>query len=138
MDEEYHIENLEQPAWDIIGGGINHFNHQRAGEDHAKSLCVVLKTPSGEIVGGAIGATYWDWFHLDLMWVKEELRGKGYGTLILLQAEEEARRRGATYVFLDTFDFQAPEFYKRYGYEVFGELPDFPAGHTRYFMKKRL
>jgi GNAT superfamily N-acetyltransferase len=98
----------------------------------------VLKAPDGEIVGGAIGATFWDWFHLDLMWIKEELRGKGFGSLILKQAEAEARGRGAKHVFLDTFDFQAPEFYKRYGYEVFGELPDFPAGHTRYFMKKEL
>jgi len=53
-------------------------------------------------------------------------------------AEVEARKRGARYAYLDTFDFQAPEFYKKYGYEVFGVLEDFPSGHTRYFMKKQL
>lgn len=138
MDGEYSIEKIDQPAWEIIGGGISAFNQQQAGEDHAKNLCIVLKAPDGEIVGGAIGATFWDWFHLDLMWIKEELRGKGFGSRILLEAEAEARLRGAKHVFLDTFDFQAPGFYKRYGYEVFGALPEFPAGHTRFFMKKEL
>jgi hypothetical protein len=42
------------------------------------------------------------------------------------------------HAYLDTFSFQAPDFYKKLGYEVFGELQDFPHGHQRYFMKKRL
>jgi GNAT superfamily N-acetyltransferase len=138
MNAEYRIEKVAEPAWDEIGGGINTFNKQHGGEAHYQRLCVVLKSSSGEVAGGAIGEIYWDWFHLDLMWVKDELRGKGFGSRILARAEEEARQLGAKYVFLDTFSFQAPGFYKRYGYEIFGELPDFPSGHTRYFMKKVL
>jgi hypothetical protein len=37
---------------------------------------------------------------------------------------------------LDTFDFQAKDFYVKHGYEVFGVLEDCPEGHVRYFMKK--
>ena len=55
-----------------------------------------------------------------------------------LPAEDEARQRGAKNAYLDTFSFQVPDFYKQHGYEVFGELPDFPPGHQRYFMKKQL
>ncbi|GAQ00024.1 hypothetical protein NIES2104_65890 [Leptolyngbya sp. NIES-2104] len=39
---------------------------------------------------------------------------------------------------MDTFSFQAPEFYQKLGYTVFGELPDFPIGHRRLFLKKVL
>ena len=53
-------------------------------------------------------------------------------------AEAEARQRGAQNAYLDTFSFQAPDFYKKLGYQVFGELPDFPTGHQRYFLKKEL
>jgi len=89
-------------------------------------------------VGGIIGATYWDWFYLDLLWVKEDLRRQGYGKQLLSKAEDIARERGAKNVFLDTFSFQAPEFYQKYGYQVYGELPDFPTGHQRFFFTRQL
>jgi GNAT superfamily N-acetyltransferase len=136
--KEYTIEYTDPPAWEIIGGGISDYNTQEAGDDHGQNLCFVLKGPDGEIAGGVIGATYWDWFYVNLMWIKEELRGRGYGHQLLLRAEDEARRRGAKHAYLDTFTFQAPDFYKKYGYEVFGVLNDFPAGHQRYFLSKPL
>ena len=138
MDEEYAIVYVDEPEWGIIGQGINNYNRQQAGEDDAQSLCFVLKAPDQEIVGGVIGATYWDWFHLDLLWVKDDLRGCGHGHRLLTLAEDEARRRGARNAYLDTFSFQAPDFYEQHGYRVFGELQDFPPGHQRYFFAKQL
>jgi ribosomal protein S18 acetylase RimI-like enzyme len=72
------------------------------------------------------------------MWVREELRGRAYGRSLLTLAEEEARQRGARHAHLDTFSFQAPGFYERHGYRVFGELQDFPRGHRRYYLTKEL
>jgi GNAT superfamily N-acetyltransferase len=141
MAEEYkivHIEKIEDDMWGVIGGGIQNYNNQKAGDDHGKRLCFVVYGPEKEIAGGVIAVTYWDWLYIDLMWMKEELRGHGYGSQLLGLAEEEARKRGAKHVYLDTFSFQAPEFYKRHGYQVFGELKDFPHGHQRYFLTKDL
>ena len=138
MDQAYQVEYLDKPEWGIIGGGITEFNTQQAGDDEGRNLCFVLRGPDQEILGGVIGATYWDWLSIDLMWVKDELRGRGYGRRLLKLAEDEARQRGARNAYLDTFSFQAPEFYKRNGYRVFGELGDFPAGHRRYFLTKQL
>ena len=138
MTDEYTIESTEKPEWGIIGQGISNYNVQQAGEDNAQSLCLVLRSADEEVVGGIIGATYWNWFHLDLMWIQEELRGHGYGHRLLMLAEEEARRRGATNAYLDTFSFQALDFYEKHGYQVFGELEDFPTGHQRYFLSKQL
>ena len=141
MAEEYTISYDDEPqkaTWGIIGRGVSEHNTQQAGDDTGRLLCFALHAPDDEIVGGVIGSTYWDWFQLDLMWVKEELRGQGYGHRLLTLAEEEARKRGAKNAFLDTFTFQAPDFYKQHGYEVFGELPDFPDGYRRFYMKKQL
>ena len=138
MSEEVQIVQLDDPAWGIIGGGINGYNRQQAGDDTAQRICFVLQSPDEKILGGVIGVVYWDWFSLDLMWLEEEYRGRGYGHRLLTLAEEEARKVGARHVHLDTFSFQAPGFYEKYGYEVFGQLEDFPSGHQRYYMRKEL
>ncbi len=143
MDQEYSIIYMDKPeeaeaAWGVIGRGLEHYNEQYAGDSGYQRLCFVLQAPDHEIVGGAVGEIYWNWFHLDLLWIRDELRGRGYGRRLLKCAEDEARRRGAKHVTLDTFSFQAPDFYTRLGYEIFGVLPDFPPGHQRYFLKREL
>ena len=93
MDEEYSIVYVEKPeesAWGIIGRGLGQFNEQQAGGQKYQRLCFVLQTPDQEIVAGVLGETYWDWFHLDLLWVAAELRGQGYGHLLF----NACRRRG--------------------------------------------
>jgi GNAT superfamily N-acetyltransferase len=138
MDEGYHIEYLDPPAWEVIGGGIREFNIRQAGDGHAIFLCFALYAPDRSIVGGVIGETHWNWLFISLMWVKDGLRGRGYGHQLLTAVEEEGRKRGATHSYLDTFSFQAPEFYQKHGYQVFGVLEDFPPGHQRYYLTKEL
>jgi GNAT superfamily N-acetyltransferase len=138
MDQDYQMKSLDEPAWEIIGKGLREYNAQQAGPELAKSLCIVLYAPDQSIVGGIIGETHWGWLHIILMWVKEDQRGSGYGAKLLIAAEEEARVRGMKNAYLDTFSFQAPGFYKKHGYHVFGALSDFPPGHTRYYLAKQL
>jgi GNAT superfamily N-acetyltransferase len=141
MDIEYRIVNVGRPGdaeWSSIGGGISKYNKQQAGDTKNQGLCFVLYTPDKEIAGGVIGSTYWDWLYIDLLWLRAELRGRGYGHRLLTAAEQEARQRGAKNAYLDTFSFQAPDFYEQHGYQVFGVLEDFPTGHQRYFMTKQL
>jgi GNAT superfamily N-acetyltransferase len=141
MPEGYSIQFIDEPnepIWRAIGGGITGYNTQLAGDHHFKYLCFVVYSPEQEIVGGLIGETYWDWLYINLLWLREDLRGYGYGHRLLTLAEEEARQRGAKHAYLDTFSFQAPDFYKAHGYQVFGVLADFPAGHQRYFLTKQL
>jgi len=141
MDKEYRITYVDEPeksAWGIIGRGVSRYNKQQAGEQKFQRLCFCLYGPDQEIVGGILGEVYWDWFYLDLLWVDDEIRGQGYGHRLLTIAEDEAQQRGAKNAYLDSFSFQAPDFYKQHGYEVFGELGDFPPGHQRYFFTKQL
>ena len=141
MAEEYSIVYIDKPeasAWGIIGRGVQSYNIKEAGDNKFQRLCFALNSPDQEIVGGILGEVYWGWFYIDLLWVRDDLRGLGHGHRLLTVAEDEARKRGAKHAYMDTFSFQAPEFYIQHGYEVFGELQDFPTGHNRHFLKKEL
>jgi GNAT superfamily N-acetyltransferase len=141
MAGEFLIEKVENPdrsVWGVIGQGLREFNTKQAGEDHRKELCLVLYSPDQQIVGGVIAEIYWNWLFINVMWVKEDLRGSGFGEKLLKRTEEEAAKLGARHAFLDTFTFQAPGFYEKNGYTAFGKLNDFPPGHQRIFYEKDL
>ena len=103
-----------------------------------KPLAVFLRDEQGALAGGAYGFVNWNWLFVNLVWLRESLRGGGHGRRIMLALEEAARERGCTHAHLDTFSFQARPFYERLGYEVFGTLDDYPLGHRRFFLKKAL
>ncbi|MFN2453316.1 MAG: GNAT family N-acetyltransferase [Pyrinomonadaceae bacterium] len=141
MTEEYSI-SFEEHADDAdvrrIGEGLGKYNLEQTGRDDFRKLIVFVRDEANRILGGVVGGTYWGWLYIDLLWIDENLRHKGYGRKMLAAAEEEAIKRGCTQVFLDTFSFQARPFYEKHGYTVFGELKDFPPGHNRYFLQKTL
>jgi GNAT superfamily N-acetyltransferase len=75
---------------------------------------------------------------VDLFYLPPALRGPGSGSKILRQTEQEGRRRGCRAGVLYTISFQAPGFYRRNGWRVFGEVPCDPPGTSRVFMTKDL
>jgi GNAT superfamily N-acetyltransferase len=115
------------------------FNEERAGSHTFRPLAVLINDPEQDrLLGGLWGSTYWQWLYVELFFVSEALRGQGFGTRLLRAAEDEAIARGCRAVWLDTFSFQARGFYERLGYSVFGTLEDYPPGHHRYYLCKRL
>ncbi len=121
----------------FIVHGLVHYNCNRTGGYDSTPLTVRLEN-AGRCLGGLVGRTYWGWLHIETVWIEEQSRGLGLGERVVREAENEARRRGCHGAFLDTFDFQAKPFYEKMGYSTFGHLENFPSGHERYFMKKRL
>ncbi|WP_026771641.1 GNAT family N-acetyltransferase [Sediminibacillus halophilus] len=110
--------------------------------DHLKTpkenICFLVSSDNGDIIGGITGTMYWQHLHIDFLWVDEYHRAKGYGAQLLKQAEKLAVEKRCRLIFLDTFSFQAPEFYQKQGYRVFGVLEDHPQGFNQYFLQKRL
>ena len=91
-----------------------------------------------EWMGGLTGYIWGGWLHLNFVWVMEALRRQGYGSQLMDAAEAFAAERGAFAATLETHSFQAPEFYAKRGYAIFGQLDDYPPGHTKLFLRKRL
>jgi GNAT superfamily N-acetyltransferase len=101
-------------------------------------LAVFLYDDGGQIVGG-LYARIWDGvLDISLLWVHEDFRGEGYGRKLMEAAEAEGVSRGCERAELRTFDYQAPAFYKKLGYEEFHVSQDFPRGHTRHYFRKVL
>jgi GNAT superfamily N-acetyltransferase len=121
-----------------IHRGLREFNDSSAGDARFEPLRVIVRDEANELIGGLVGATYWAWLHVETLWVDAAHRRRGYGSRLLELAESEALRRGCGDAFLDTFSFQARPLYERLGYRVVGTIRDFPKGHERYFMAKRL
>ncbi len=141
MDEQFQLVFEEHPddsTRQAIFRGLDEFNLKQVGDANFTQLCFVLRGPNQAIMGGVLGQIFYGGLFIDTLWVAEGLRGLGHGGRLLQSIEDEARKRGAGIVFLDTFSFQAPEFYKRHGYRVFGELPDFPPGQRLLFFTKKL
>jgi GNAT superfamily N-acetyltransferase len=114
------------------------YNASKAGPSHGLPLVITVRDASGDIVGGLWGSTGFQWLFTQLLVVPENLRGHGVGTDLMSRAETEALRRGCHSAWLDTFEFQARGFYERIGYACFAQLPDYPEGFSRFFMKKSL
>ncbi|MCL2753244.1 MAG: GNAT family N-acetyltransferase [Defluviitaleaceae bacterium] len=92
-----------------------------------------------EVIGGILSEIYcWNILSIDVLWIKDEHRNKGYAKILMNDVENEARKMGCRISHLDTFDFQAKELYEKLGYTVFGVLEDCPEGHNRYYMSKKL
>jgi len=122
---------------DAVKAGLLAFNTSVIGAGQASSLAVFARQ-SGVIVGGTTGFTAREWLFIQYLWVSDALRGSGLGAQLLGQAEATAKERGCGAVWLDTFSFQAPGFYQKLGYRQFGQLAEFPPGHTRHFFWKPL
>lgn len=119
-----------------LGVDLHNVAATRVPEFHAVKL--VLRDADGEVRGGLLGEVWGGWMHVTHLWVDAQVRRRGWATKLLRHAERHARVRGATDVHLETFSFRARPFYERLGYAVFATLDDFPPGHQKFFLRKRL
>jgi ribosomal protein S18 acetylase RimI-like enzyme len=120
----------------LIREGIHRFNFDATGLTKVHEMTLFVRDGVGAIRGGLLGYVWAEWLHITDIWLAEECRRQGLGGQLLQRAERAASSVGARGAFLSTFDFQAPGFYLRYGYEVYATLPDYPPGHTDYHLRK--
>ena len=142
VNNQVKLSPATQDETHYIAKKIDEFNAQKVPFTQAEPLIhinYVLKNNSGRVIGG-ITATlyYWNVLFINILWIDEQFRSHGYGSQLLHLVETEAKKKGCSLASLDTFDFQAKDFYLKHGYEVFGVLDDCPPGHKKYFMKKNL
>jgi GNAT superfamily N-acetyltransferase len=122
----------------FVSENVVNVNLARTGVADWHPVGFFLKNPRGEWLGGLTGHIWGGWLHVNFLWVSESQRGQRLGTRLMDAAEDMARDRGAVAACLETFTFQAPDFYKKRGYTEFGRLDDYPPGHAKTFLSKRL
>jgi GNAT superfamily N-acetyltransferase len=117
---------------------IYEFNVSATGISDGKWLGVLVRDQSGAVVAGLSATTWGACCKVRDVWVREDLRRRGMGTRLLDAAESEAKRRGCRQVVLSSHSFQAPDFYRKRGFEVFAVVEDNPIGHREVHLRKVL
>ena len=123
---------------DLVCESLQRFNHPYAGAIPLTAVNVVARSGDGALSGGIVAELALGWLEIHVLWVEPTFRAFGIGAGLLSECERRAVALGAHSARLDTFDWQAEAFYLRQGYACFGRLQDYPVGHERIFMHKRL
>ena len=118
--------------------GLVRFNRSKAGPLRYSRDVITVRGGRGRLLGGLILQSYWRESYIELLWLSDRARAQGYGSKLMQEAERRARRRGSCLIHVNTYSFQAPGFYKKHGYRLFGSISGSPRGATKYFYVKRL
>ncbi len=122
----------------FVQDAIDEFNMALLNDRNYSPLNIFVRDDAGKIVGGILGHIWGGWLEISTLWLSDGLRKQGYGTRLLQAAQDEARKKDCRAVFLGTFSFQAPDFYRKHGFLPAGELKDYPPGHSHFFLWKPL
>lgn len=142
MDNSIRIDvNVSQEDVGFIWNKIREFNKYTGpmlNYPPYEPYNVLLRNQNNEIIAGIITRIYLQAMFVEVFWIDEQYRKKGIGTELLNKVESYAKDIGCRFVHLDTFSFQAIDFYKKCSYSVFATLEDYPDNIKRYYLKKYL
>jgi len=130
----------QNPTWEdreLVDDGLGAYNAAFLRDNSYDYFGIFVREDGDAIKAGLIGYIYAGWLFVNLLWVDADLRRGGIGRGLLAEAERRGLGLGCHSVWLDTFSFQAPEFYRKLGYREFARL-DYPPDHQRIFLKKPL
>lgn len=121
----------------IVTGLLSH--HVRQGHPRkSTTLSVLLKDDNKNVWGGIMVTFLWNGMEINALWVDESIRKQGWGHKLMRVVEQEAIKRGCTIAYTNTFSWQAPEFYEKLGYKLYGKLDNFPKGSSLSYFSKQL
>lgn len=132
------LEDTESQKAQKIGELVRSYNRSKREAAESEPLNLYVEDDSGELLAGLVAETFGNWLEIEYLFVKEELRGQGIGSQLLQRAESEAKNRNCRYVFVNTYQFQAPAFYQKHDYQEVFTLKDYPCTGQRHYYQKDL
>ncbi|WP_342542983.1 GNAT family N-acetyltransferase [Paenisporosarcina sp. FSL H8-0542] len=129
-DDKNHINN------ELYKYNLAHFPEDLRGR--YEQINLFLKDENGLVRGGLLGEVCWNWLEIHTLIVDEETRKFGYGSKLLMEVEQIALEKKCDFIKVDTLSFQALDFYKKNGYQVFGSIDNVGREFTHYYLKKDL
>ena len=135
---DFHVEDRPDPLdIEFLEAQIRREASIAMGLGDEVDLAIFVRD-AGIVVAGISGWTWGDCCELQSLWVDPSLRGGGLATRLLAAAEAEAAARGCKQTVHFTYDFQARALYEQSGYEVVGQVENFPSGSGALWFRKRL
>ncbi len=140
--DDFRLEKIKgEPKAEDRQAMVNGMLAYHASKGHPRKkeiFSIILRDKNNSIKGMVIVSFLWNGMHIDSLWIDETLRGKKWGGLLLNMAEKEAIKRGCSVAYTDTFTWQAPKFYEKQGYKLYGKLKDFPKDNSLLYYAKNL
>lgn len=138
LDELPDFEDEPAPA-DItrLADLLYHYNVGQTDLVDGRRFGLYLRDQTGEIAGGVDGWTWGGTCFIATLFVPQDLRGAGMGTRLMARVEEEAQRRGCNRIMVRTDDYQAPNFYRKLGYNLVADVI-YVAQHNEFTFLKLL
>lgn len=109
---------------------------QFVGPSKFEALRLAVRKHDGQVIGGLSADLEMGWLKINVLVLDEDVRHRGLGTRLLHAAEQFALASGINRIWLETFDWQAPEFYQSRGYEKFGRIENYVPGHGLSFFRR--
>lgn len=133
-----YIPSDEEVHSGVLGRHLREFNYRFAGTyPQMQPVRYNARDSQGELLGGIRGFVGMHWLRVELLWVADAARGQGVGSALLAQAEQQGRALNATGVVLETFEWQAPDFYRKHGYDECGRIERWVGEYALITMSKR-
>jgi GNAT superfamily N-acetyltransferase len=140
---------LDRIAWELstepgsegerrVDLGLSDHNDEVAPNAAGLPLNCFARLDSTSIIGGVVARTWGANCEILQLWVAPSHRRRGVASELMGRVEAEAKARGCSNVYLESFSFQSPEFYKTQGYAVAFEFGGFPDGVSKLIMRKAL
>jgi GNAT superfamily N-acetyltransferase len=134
-------EATDRAAAAVVDSGLGAFNVAAAPLNEVRTVACFARKSAGDaggVIGGVIGRTWGDCAEIQQLWVNSAWRGVGIGSALVARFESIAALRGCSLAYLDTFSFQAPDFYRRLGWDLIHTISGFGPGIAKHTMQKRL
>lgn len=138
---EYPMHFEQNPSSldvDTLANGLAAYARQQKDMDPAELFYFFVKDPEGKVLAGCKGVVFYGCVYTDLLWVCEDLRGKGLGTRLVQAAEQYGLTKGCTMATINTMDWEALDLYQSLGYEVDLAREGYKNDSTFYFLRKNL
>ena len=131
-----HIENGTRIEGEYIKNKVIQYNMSILTDEvkqPMEEVSLVVKNEEGKIFGGVTGTMYFYHLHIDFYGLINQFVMTVMVANFYIKLKKLRRKKECRLILLDSFSFQAPEFYKKHGYREYGVVEDHPKGHSQHF-----
>ena len=122
-----------------LGRRLREFNYRHIGEyPESTPIWLNARADGGAAIGGIRGLVVMHWLRVEFLWVEEAFQRSGVGSMLLAEAEAQARELGARNAGVETFEWQAPGFYRKQGYTEASRVDNYVGNYHLAFFRKAL
>lgn len=139
--EDYELRFKESASPEEMSALIEGINIESAeAKEMGKIIpfAYLIKDSTGKTLAGVTGVTLYGCLEIDTLWVHPEFRKKDWGKQLVHEAEKLGKKRGCTFAYVATMDWEARPFYEKLGYKLESTREGFENGSKMYILRKPL